>query len=113
MSFSKELTAASAEPLVLSILSRGESYGYALIKEVQALSGGRVRWTEGMLYPVLHRLERRGFVKAVWRASESGRQRRYYRIGDKGRKLLATRLDEWRLADGLIAASLAGGGSRD
>ena len=57
----KELVAASTEPLVLSILSQGENYGYALIQEVKHLSGEKIEWTDGMLYPVLHRMEQRGF----------------------------------------------------
>jgi DNA-binding PadR family transcriptional regulator len=48
---SKELVAASTVPLVLSVLAKGENYGYALIQEVRELSGGRIEWTEGMLYP--------------------------------------------------------------
>jgi hypothetical protein len=53
----KELVAASTEPLILSLLSKGESYGYALIQEVKRLSTDEIEWTDGMLYPVLHRLE--------------------------------------------------------
>ena len=56
----KELVAASAEPLILSLLAKGESYGYAIIQEVKARSGGKLQWTDGMLYPVLHRMESRG-----------------------------------------------------
>lgn len=110
MALTKDLVAATAEPLVLSILSRAENYGYALIKEVQALSGGRVKWTEGMLYPVLHRLEKRGAIKASWKGAESGRQRKYYAIQSKGRKQLETQLEAWNLANDLIVASGAPGG---
>ncbi len=63
MNIGKDLVAASATPLVLSILSEGESYGYAIIKRVDELSGGELQWTDGMLYPVLHRLERNGYVE--------------------------------------------------
>jgi hypothetical protein len=62
----KELVAASAEPLILSLLGRGESYGYAIIQEIKARSGGELQWTDGMLYPVLHRMEHRGLIKARW-----------------------------------------------
>lgn len=109
MSLTKDLVAATAEPLVLSILSREESYGYALIKEVQALSGGRVKWTEGMLYPVLHRLEKAGFIKASWKTSETGRKRKYYSIESKGRAQLVTQLEAWDLANGMLAASRGAG----
>jgi PadR family transcriptional regulator, regulatory protein PadR len=66
MDLGKDLVAASATPLVLAILAEGESYGYAIIKRVSELSGGHLRWTDGMLYPVLHRLERNGLVAAKW-----------------------------------------------
>src|SRR5260221_8873225 len=62
----KELVAASTEPLILSLLSEGESYGYALIQEVKRLSGDRIEWTDGMLYPVLHRMEAEGWIESRW-----------------------------------------------
>ena len=89
MDVSKDLVAASATPLVLGILAGGESYGYAIIKRVSELSGGNMKGTDGMLYPLLHRLERLGYVKASWRASETGRRRKYYRITKQGRAALA------------------------
>src|SRR5207237_6578985 len=64
MDMGKDLVAASATPLVLAILAEGDSYGYAIIKRVAELSGGHLQWTDGMLYPVLHRLERQGHVAA-------------------------------------------------
>ena len=97
MNIGKDLVAASATPLVLSILSEGESYGYAIIKRVAELSGGELQWTDGMLYPVLHRLERNGFVKAVWGQSESGRQRKYYRITPAGARRLIEEEKTWQM----------------
>lgn len=58
MDIDKDLVAASATPLVLAILTEGQSYGYAIIKRVGEVSGGELRWTDGMVYPLLHRLER-------------------------------------------------------
>src|SRR2546429_4599700 len=89
MDVSKDLVAASATPLVLAILAEADSYGYAIIKRVTELSGGHLQWTDGMLYPVLHRLERQGCVAAKWSESEDGRQRQYYRITKEGRAELA------------------------
>ncbi len=79
MDLGKDLVAASATPLVLAILGEGESYGYAILKRVSELSGGHLQWTDGMLYPVLHRLERQGLVAAKWGASETGRRRSRWR----------------------------------
>jgi DNA-binding PadR family transcriptional regulator len=102
MDISKDLVAASATPLVLSILAEGESYGYAIIKRVAELSGGELQWTDGMLYPVLHRLERNGFVKAVWRRSESDRQRKYYRLTESGKEELANQRRQWQVVDSAL-----------
>src|SRR5262249_62124461 len=84
MDINKDLVAASSTPIVLAILSEGDSYGYAILKRVQELSGGRMEWTDGMLYPVLHRLERLGHVKARWGTAENGRRRKYYHITTQG-----------------------------
>lgn len=84
MNITKDLIAASATPLILSILSEGDSYGYAIIKRVRELSGGRIQWTDGMLYPVLHRLEKQGLIESEIRHSEQGRLRKYYKIKQEG-----------------------------
>jgi len=102
MNISKDLVAASAAPLVLAILSEGESYGYAIIKRVSELSGGELQWTDGMLYPLLHRLERNGHVVAKWGKSEVGRRRKYYRLTDKGLEQLASQRRQWQIVDSAL-----------
>jgi PadR family transcriptional regulator PadR len=99
MSISKDLVAASSTPLVLAILVEGDSYGYAILKRVRELSGGELNWTDGMLYPVLHRLERSGLVEARWDQAESGRRRKYYRVTEAGRGQLAEERRQWRAVD--------------
>jgi len=99
---SKKLVAASSEPLVLSILAQGESYGYAIIQRVRQLSQETLQWTDGMLYPVLHRLERNGLIVAQWGKAESGRRRRYYRITEDGAKALATEKEEWETVNATL-----------
>jgi DNA-binding PadR family transcriptional regulator len=99
MELNKDLVAASATPLVLAILAEGESYGYAIIKRVAELSGGHLQWTDGMLYPVLHRLERQGFVEANWVTSETGRKRKYYRITAAGQAQLDAQRQQWQVVD--------------
>ncbi len=95
MQIEKDLVAASATPLVLGILADGESYGYAILKRVTELSAGQLEWTDGMLYPLLHRLERQGFVEAHWSTAESGRRRRHYAITGRGHEALAERRLQW------------------
>ena len=97
MVISKDLVAASATPLILSILSEGESYGYAIIKRVRELSNGQMQWTDGMLYPVLHRLEAQKLIKSKWRESETGRKRKYYKIKKEGTKVLKEQQNQWKV----------------
>jgi PadR family transcriptional regulator, regulatory protein PadR len=92
----KELVAASSVPIVLSILAEGESYGYAIIQRVRELSAGKIEWTDGMLYPVLHWLEDRDYVKSAWRKSESGRKRKYYCLKSEGQQALRAQREQWQ-----------------
>jgi DNA-binding PadR family transcriptional regulator len=102
MALSKELVAASTTPLVLTILAREDAYGYALIKEIRELSDQRIAWTDGMLYPVLRRMEGQGLIRSYWRAADTGRRRRYYRIENAGRQELAKQRDQWQLVGTLL-----------
>lgn len=95
MHIDKDLVAASATPLVLAILAEGDSYGYAILKRVRELSGGELEWTDGMLYPLLHRLRRLGYVTTEWRTSPEGRRRKYYAMTDQGRAALAEQQRQW------------------
>jgi len=91
----KELVAASTVPLVLSVLTEGENYGYALIQRVRQLSGGKIEWTEGMLYPVLHWMEKEDLIASEWREAGTGRKRKYYRLRKEGRKALQAEQQRW------------------
>lgn len=99
MTINKDLVAASSTPLVLAILGEGDSYGYAILQRVRELSGGELEWTDGMLYPVLHRLERSGLVSSRWEKADSGRRRKYYRVTDAGRQQLSEERRQWRTVD--------------
>jgi DNA-binding PadR family transcriptional regulator len=99
LTINKDLVAASSTPLVLAILAEGDSYGYAIIRRVRELSGGALEWTDGMLYPVLHRLERSGLIESRWESAESGRRRKYYRVTEAGRRQLADERRQWRAVD--------------
>jgi DNA-binding PadR family transcriptional regulator len=95
MQIDKDLVAASATPLVLGILADGDSYGYALLKRVRELSDGELDWTDGMLYPLLHRLQRLGLVTAEWQAPPEGRRRKYYAVTEAGHAALAEHKRQW------------------
>lgn len=91
----KTLVAASSKPLILSLLSHGKSYGYQIIKNVEALSNGELNWTDAMLYPVLHRMEKDGLIQSEWVVLESGRKRKYYTITNLGRQEQTATQTQW------------------
>jgi PadR family transcriptional regulator, regulatory protein PadR len=99
----KELVAASAEPLILSLLESGESYGYAIIQEIRLRSENQLQWTDGMLYPVLHRLEAKGLVKSRWGKSETGRKRKYYCLKQDGKKVLREHVAQWQVVNSVLS----------
>ena len=102
MQINKDLIAASSTPIVLAILAEEDSYGYAILKRVRELSEGRIEWTDGMLYPVLHRLERLGHAEARLEVAESGRRRKYYRITPRGLAQLAEERRQWEMVDSAL-----------
>nr|WP_274638056.1 PadR family transcriptional regulator [Microbacterium bovistercoris] len=95
MRIGKDLVAASATPLVLGILADGESYGYAILQRIAELSGGELDFSDGMLYPLLHRLERLGHIQSSWAQSPAGRARKVYRMTPGGRTALAELRAQW------------------
>lgn len=105
----KELVAASSRPLVLSILAAGDTYGYEIIKQVKRLSGGDLKWSGGMLYPLLHRLEKDGLIEGYWEPNDEGRPRKYYSLTARGRRQLATDRKSWRAMYGVLELSWRGG----
>lgn len=103
----KDLIAASVIPLILAILKEQDSYGYAIIKRVKELSQNELVWNEGMLYPVLHRLEEQGHIASYWKDSEIGRQRKYYRIERSGFEELIKQKKQWLMVHSTLAKTWA------
>lgn len=99
---SKELVGASAVPVILSILDKSESYGYEIMQKVKQLSDGKIEWKEGSLYPVLHKLEKNGLIKSLWKMAENGRHRKYYAINKKGRKALQDEIQNWLMVQAML-----------
>lgn len=102
MAMSKDLVAASATPLILSILSHGDSYGYDIIQKVYELSDGEMQWADGMLYPILHRLEKKNLVESYWGKAENGRKRKYYRLCQSGSEELREQRKNWQNLHALL-----------
>lgn len=103
MRIGKDLVAAAATPLVLGILAEEESYGYAILQRVRELSDGRLEWSDGMLYPLLHRLERLGQIEASWVTAPNGRPRKHYRLSRSGEALLAEQRRQWSVVTEALA----------
>jgi PadR family transcriptional regulator PadR len=102
MRIGKDLVAAAATPVVLGILADGESYGYAILQRIAELSGGELEWSDGMLYPLLHRLERLGHVHSEWRQSSAGRPRKHYKLSPQGASMLAEQRRQWTVIGGVL-----------
>jgi DNA-binding PadR family transcriptional regulator len=103
MNVSKDLVAASATPMILAILIENDSYGYSIIKRVKELSDNKLVWTEGMLYPVLHRLEEQELIESYWKSSETGRKRKYYRIKEAGLNELELQKKQWDMVHSALS----------
>ena len=102
MTPNKDLVAATSVPLVLAILLEGDSYGYEILQKVASLSQGTWQWSEGMLYPVLHKLEKAGHISSYWNKASGQRRRRYYHLEDLGRLELVDRMNAWRSVDAIL-----------
>jgi PadR family transcriptional regulator PadR len=92
---SKSLIAASTKPIILALLYKEEGYGYQILRRIRQVAGGRLAWSSAMLYPVLHRLQKDGFIRSKWRISDEGRMRKYYSLTDLGRKEFAAEREQW------------------
>lgn len=92
---SKELIGASSIPLILTILEEGENYGYMIIQRVKELSDEQIQWKDGTLYPILHKLEKKGLIISYWKEAESDRKRKYYKLNEQGKVALTTEKQNW------------------
>jgi PadR family transcriptional regulator PadR len=102
----RELLKGSISLLLLSLLSRGEMYGYEIFQEASRRSANAFEFKEGTLYPALHQLEKRGLVKAEWRTGANGRERKYYSLTAKGKKAAREYERQWHHLTGAVKAVL-------
>ena len=109
MKFDKGLMAGSSTLLVLSLLEGGDMYGYQMIEELSRRSNDAFQMKEGTLYPILHALEREKYLSAYEQQAPTGRQRKYYRLTRRGRRLLADKRAEWAAFRRGVEDVLSGG----
>lgn len=97
-----ELLQGTLDMLILRIVSLGPIHGYAISQRIQQISREALQVQQGSLYPALHRLERRGWVRADWRDSETGREAKFYMLTAAGRRQLAVETSNWeRLSEAI------------
>jgi PadR family transcriptional regulator PadR len=92
--------------LILKVVALGPSHGYAISQRIQQISKDFFRLQEGSLYPALYRLENRGLLQAEWRATDTGREAKFYRLTKKGRKGLEAEMESWERMTEAVALIL-------
>jgi len=101
-----DLPQGTLDLLILRTLALGPQHGWAISERVQQISGDVLRIQQGSLYPALHRLERRGWIKAAWGTSENNRRAKYYELTRSGRRQLHVETESWRRLTAAVAQVL-------
>jgi transcriptional regulator len=101
-----DLPQGTLDLLILRTLALGPQHGWAISERVQQLSSDVLRIQQGSLYPALHRLERRGLIKARWGTSENNRRAKYYELSKNGRQQLEVETDAWEKLTAAVAQVL-------
>src|SRR5215475_3100338 len=101
-----DLPQGTLDLLILKTLAAGAQHGWAISERIQQMSSNVLQVQQGSLYPALHRLERRGWIKARWGASENNRRAKYYELTRSGRKQLEAEQDSWRKLTTAVAQIL-------
>src|SRR5438094_4560267 len=98
----RELKKGSAELLILSLVEAQPRHGYELSKLIEARSGGVLRFRVASLYPLLYRLEKRGWIQGRWVEKANQRRRRYYRLTAEGQRVLGLQRRKWQEFAGAV-----------
>jgi PadR family transcriptional regulator, regulatory protein PadR len=101
-----ELPQGTLDLLILKTIALGPQHGWAISERIQQVSGEVLRIQQGSLYPALHRLERKGWIKAKWGSSENNRRAKYYELTAAGKKQLAADEVSWRTLTAAVALIL-------
>ena len=101
-----EFLKGTLDMLILKVVALGPIHGYAIAQRIQQISRDFFQLQQGSLYPALHRLEDRGWLKAEWKVTETGREGKFYSLTRKGRKKLQNELENWEKLTGAVALIL-------
>jgi PadR family transcriptional regulator, regulatory protein PadR len=107
MTFDRELLKGSIALLILKLLSERDMYGYEIIQEAARRSSDAFQFKEGTLYPALHQLHKRGYLRSEWRTGKNGRQRKYYGLTAKGKKVAQESQRKWAFFTNAVNAILS------
>ena len=108
MKISKELLKGTTPIMILKTIELKETYGYEIVQSLYQKSNQTFRLNEGTLYPILHSLEKEGFISSYFKKSEFGRERKYYKITTAGELYLASQIKEWDLFSDTVKRVLTG-----
>jgi PadR family transcriptional regulator PadR len=95
MNYDREFLTGTVGVLILSLLTERPMYGYEILQEAERRSARAFQMKEGTLYPALHQMEKAGFLKAEWRQSDTGRDRKYYSLTAQGRRRAQAKRQQW------------------
>jgi PadR family transcriptional regulator PadR len=101
-----DLPQGTLDVLILKAVALGPQHGWAISQRIQQVSGDALQVQQGSLYPALHRLERRGWIKARWGSSENNRRAKFYELTRSGRKQLEAETNAWRKLTAAVALVL-------
>ncbi len=101
-----ELLKGTLDMLILKITALGPIHGYAIAQRIQQISRDFFQLQQGSLYPALHRLEDRGWLRAEWKVTETGREGKFYSLTRKGRTQLQNEVENWERLTGAVALIL-------
>ena len=102
-----DLLQGTLDVLILKIVALGPLHGYGIAQRIRQISKDVLQVQQGSLYPALHRLEKRGWVRAEWRDAESGREAKFYALTKPGRKQLEAETENWNRLSGAVALILS------
>jgi transcriptional regulator len=106
MSRPSDLVQGTLDLLILRILAAEPRHGWAIAKRIQQVSSDVLQVTQGSLYPALHRLEQQGWIRAVWSATDTGREAKVYSLTAAGRRQLAREIESWERLSSAIGVVL-------
>jgi PadR family transcriptional regulator, regulatory protein PadR len=109
MEIDKGLIGGSTVLLILSLLEESDLYGYEIIRRLEQRSDNTFQFKEGTLYPVLHKLENKGYVKSYLSKSDAGKERKYYKITNHGKKQLTEEKEKWEMFSASVNKVIGGG----